>query len=101
MATHADFLAPNLYPWQYFAGPDPENPLRAGLLTRKDIFPDFIAALVWVNTVAQLAEKQDHHPDIDIRYNQVILHVSSHDAGGLTDRDYKFALAANAVFSEK
>ena len=55
-------------------------------------FPDFAAAMAFVNQVAEKAEKAGHHPDIDIRYNKVQLALSSHDAGGITNRD--FALAA-------
>lgn len=55
-------------------------------------FPDFLAAIAFVNRVASLAERAGHHPDIDIRYNRVRLALVSHDAGGLTETD--FALAA-------
>lgn len=51
----------------------------------------FVAALAFVNKVGELAEQQNHHPDIDIRYATVQLSVTSHDAGGLTDRDVRLA----------
>jgi 4a-hydroxytetrahydrobiopterin dehydratase len=54
-------------------------------------FPDFAAAMVFVNQVAAEAEKANHHPDIDIRYNKVRLALISHDKGGLTERDMKMA----------
>ena len=54
-------------------------------------FPDFAAAMVFVNQVAEKAEKTDHHPDIDIRYNKVRLALVSHDKGGLTKRDMAMA----------
>jgi 4a-hydroxytetrahydrobiopterin dehydratase len=41
--------------------------------------------------VAELAEAADHHPDIDIRYSKVTLTLSTHDAGGLTERDFALA----------
>jgi len=50
--------------------------------------------VAFVNKVAGVAEEAGHHPDIDIRYNRVRLALISHDAGGLTTRD--FALAAGA-----
>lgn len=56
-------------------------------------FADFPGALRFVNAVARLAEKANHHPDIDIRWNRVTLALSTHDAGGLTAKD--FALARN------
>ncbi len=54
-------------------------------------FDDFPAAIAFVNRVAEAAEKANHHPDIDIRWNKVRLALSSHDAGGLTERDFKLA----------
>jgi 4a-hydroxytetrahydrobiopterin dehydratase len=54
-------------------------------------FPDFLAAIHFVNQVAGLAEEAGHHPDIDIRWNRVTLALSTHDVGGLTDRDFALA----------
>lgn len=54
-------------------------------------FSDFAEAIAFVNRVAELAEGMDHHPDIDIRYSKVTLTLSTHDAGGLTDRDFSLA----------
>ena len=62
-------------------------------ITRTYRFDDFRGALVFVNRVAELAERQQHHPDIDIRYNQVRLSIWTHDAGGLTERDFRLAAA--------
>jgi 4a-hydroxytetrahydrobiopterin dehydratase len=45
----------------------------------------------FVDGVAQLAEREGHHPDIDIRYNRVKLALVSHDAGGITQRDAEMA----------
>jgi 4a-hydroxytetrahydrobiopterin dehydratase len=60
-------------------------------IERTVTFPDFPAAIAFVNRVAEAAEKANHHPDIDIRWNKVRLALSSHDAGGLTERDFKLA----------
>ncbi|TVQ52226.1 MAG: 4a-hydroxytetrahydrobiopterin dehydratase [Phycisphaerales bacterium] len=60
-------------------------------------FDDFVAAIAFVNKIADLAEKQQHHPDIMIRYNKVTLTLSTHDAGGLTDKDFELAGAADQV----
>ena len=54
-------------------------------------FPKFRDAIVFVNRVAGLADDADHHPDIDIRYDRVKLTLSSHDAGGVTERDLALA----------
>jgi 4a-hydroxytetrahydrobiopterin dehydratase len=52
---------------------------------------DFGAAMVFVNRVAEIAEENDHHPDIDIRWNKVRLVLTSHDVGGLSQRDIELA----------
>lgn len=62
-------------------------------ITRQVEFPDFVAAMDFVNAVAGKAEAAGHHPDIDIRYNKVRLALVSHDAGGLTQRDFDLAAA--------
>jgi 4a-hydroxytetrahydrobiopterin dehydratase len=54
-------------------------------------FTDFKAAMIFVNGVAALAEKANHHPDVAIHYNEVTLRLWSHDAGGLTRRDFELA----------
>ncbi|QDP96689.1 4a-hydroxytetrahydrobiopterin dehydratase [Microlunatus elymi] len=54
-------------------------------------FADFGEAMVFVNRVAALAEDANHHPDIDIRWNKVRLVLTSHDSGGLTQRDIEMA----------
>ena len=58
---------------------------------------DFVHAMAFVNSVALLAEKQDHHPDIDIRWNKVHLVLSTHSAGGLTENDFTLAQAIDAL----
>ena len=60
-------------------------------IVRTYSFPDFRAALAFVNRVGELAEGAGHHPDIDIRYNTVTLALSTHDAGGLTTKDFELA----------
>ena len=67
--------------------------LDQGSIRRDFVFPDFVAAMKFVNQVAGVAETAGHHPDIDIRWNKVSLVLVSHDAGGLTERD--FGVAAN------
>lgn len=70
---------------------------RAGrAIARTYRFEDFRGALAFVNRVGELAERQQHHPDIDIRYNQVTLSIWTHDAGGLTERDFRLAAAIDA-----
>ena len=54
-------------------------------------FKDFPAALAFVNRVAMAAERAWHHPDIDIRWNKVTIALTTHDAGGLTEKDVALA----------
>jgi 4a-hydroxytetrahydrobiopterin dehydratase len=65
--------------------------LSEGSLTRTFSFSDFREAMSFINSVAALAERAGHHPDIDIRYNKVKLALSSHDAGGITEKDFSLA----------
>lgn len=60
-------------------------------ITKTVKLQDFVRAMGFVNSVALLAEKMDHHPDIDIRWNTVHLTLSTHSAGGLTEYDFKLA----------
>lgn len=60
-------------------------------------FPDFKAAMQFVNKVADAAEKANHHPDIDIRYNKVTMALVSHDSGGVTQRDVRMAKRINEI----
>ncbi len=55
------------------------------------VFSDFKGSMLFVNRVAELAEAMDHHPDILISYRRVTLTLTSHDSGGLTDRDFRLA----------
>jgi 4a-hydroxytetrahydrobiopterin dehydratase len=58
---------------------------------------DFVRAMGFVQSVALLAEKANHHPDIDIRWNRVTLTLSTHSAGGLTEKDFNLAAAIDAL----
>lgn len=60
-------------------------------LRRTFVLGDFTEAMGFVTRVAILAEKANHHPDIDIRWNKVTLVLTTHDAGGLTDNDVDLA----------
>ena len=70
---------------------------ESGAITRTFQFQDFPAALQFVNSVAALAEKAWHHPDIDIRWNKVTLTFTTHDEGGLTEKDFSLAKQCNAL----
>ena len=75
-------------------GNPPGWQIEAGELVRTFQFKDFRAALHFVNQVGEAAEAAGHHPDIDIRYNRVRLALVTHDAGGLTAKDFDLASQA-------
>lgn len=58
---------------------------------------DFADSLRFVNAVGALAEELDHHPDVDIRWNEVTLRLSTHSAGGLTELDLELARRIDAL----
>ena len=60
-------------------------------IARTFAFKDFPAAIRFVDAVAKLAEQAGHHPDIDIRWNKITLTLTTHSAGGLTEKDFKLA----------
>jgi 4a-hydroxytetrahydrobiopterin dehydratase len=62
-----------------------------GALERTFAFDGFRGALAFVNRVGELAEAENHHPDIAIHYDRVTLRWWTHTAGGVTDRDRELA----------
>ena len=53
-----------------------------------------------MNRVARKAQKANHHPDIDIRFNKVTLKLTTHDEGGITKKDFSLARQCDEVFSK-
>jgi 4a-hydroxytetrahydrobiopterin dehydratase len=73
--------------------------MRSRAIHRKFEFEGFMDAIDFVNRVARKAERDDHHPDIDIRWNKVTLTLSTHSEGGLTGKDFSMAKECSAVYS--
>jgi 4a-hydroxytetrahydrobiopterin dehydratase len=71
--------------------------IEQGELVRTFSFKDFRQSLGFVNRVGEASEAAGHHPDIDIRYNRVRLALVTHDAGGLTAKDFELAAKANRL----
>ena len=66
-------------------------------IERRFMFADFSEAFAFLTRVAMYAEKVDHHPEFTSVWNRVDFRLTSHDAGGITERDIKLAQAINAL----
>jgi len=73
--------------------------LQGNCLQSKIVFKDFIEAVAFVNRLVEPAEAAAHHPDIAISYNAVTVSLSTHDAGGITTKDFALAAAIDALRS--
>lgn len=73
---------------------------RAQTIFRTFKFADFLKSIAFVNLVAKKAQKLNHHPDIDIRFDEVTLTLTTHDEGGITEKDFSLARQCDEVFSE-
>lgn len=71
---------------------------RGKAIMKKYKFRDFKQAMRFVNRISTVAEKQNHHPDITVKnYNQVILSLTTHDIGSITEKDFKLAKAIDRI----
>ena len=73
---------------------------RARTIRRTFEFEGFLEAIAFVNRIAKRAQKLNHHPDIDIRFSKVTLKLTTHDEGGLTEKDFTLARQCDAEFSK-
>jgi 4a-hydroxytetrahydrobiopterin dehydratase len=69
----------------------PDWEIKEGKLTKAFTFGDFMEAVGFVNQLAPIAESEGHHPDLQVGWGRVVVELTSHDAGGLTDKDFKLA----------
>ena len=72
----------------------------AGTLRRSTTFPAFLDGIEAVRRVADIAERRDHHPDIDIRWRTVTFVLVTHSAGGITDKDVQMAGEINRILAD-
>jgi 4a-hydroxytetrahydrobiopterin dehydratase len=73
---------------------------RAQTILRTFKFEGFLKSIAFVNRIAGKAQKINHHPDIDIRFNKVTLKLTTHDEGGLTKKDFSLARQCDEVFAK-
>jgi 4a-hydroxytetrahydrobiopterin dehydratase len=71
---------------------------RTKTIHRTFEFVGFLESIAFVNRIAKRAQKLNHHPDIDIRFNKVTLQLTTHDAGGLTEKDFVLARQSDEDF---
>jgi 4a-hydroxytetrahydrobiopterin dehydratase len=70
---------------------------RGNVLTKTYTFREFMDGIAFVNAAAGEAERMNHHPDIDIRYTKVTVNLTTHDAGGITQKDVELAVALESA----
>jgi 4a-hydroxytetrahydrobiopterin dehydratase len=75
--------------------------LQGKEITKTFDMKGFKAAMAFAGTVGELAERADHHPDILIQYRKVTVTLTSHDAGGITDRDLRLARQIEAAAKDQ
>ena len=75
--------------------------LNAGKLYRRFVFADFVEAFGFMSRVALLAETANHHPEWSNVYNRVEIYLTTHDAGGISERDFKLAAQINSLLQAK
>ena len=72
---------------------------RAQTICRTYKFEGFLMSIAFMQRIAKCAQKMNHRPDIDIRFDQVKLTLTTHDAGGLTEKDFTLAEQCDEIFS--
>ena len=73
---------------------------HAQTILRTFKFEGFPTSIVFVRRIAKRAQKINHHPDIDIRFDRVTLTLSTHDEGGITEKDFSLAQQCDDVFTK-
>ena len=68
-------------------------------LRREFRFRNYYETMAFVNAVAWIAHAADHHPDLEVGYNRCVVRYSTHDAGGLTEKDFASVLKVNGLGS--
>jgi 4a-hydroxytetrahydrobiopterin dehydratase len=77
----------------------PDWAKRGRTIGRSFQFAGFPDSIDFVRRVARKAQKMNHHPDIDIRFDKVTLALSTHDEGGITEKDFSLAAQCDEIFA--
>ena len=87
-------LLPELPDWELVEDPSSK---QGAALTRTFRFQDYYRTLSFVNALAHIANREDHHPDMSVHYDRVVVRYSTHDVGGLSENDFICAAKADAL----
>jgi 4a-hydroxytetrahydrobiopterin dehydratase len=69
-------------------------------ISRSFGFGDYWRTMAYVNALAYVAHREDHHPDLGVHYDRVVVRYSTHDVGGLSENDFICAAKASALYAE-
>lgn len=72
--------------------------LKGDTITKRYKFKEFMDGIRFINRIAEIAESMDHHPDIAINYTRITFSCSTHDQGGITEKDFKLAGEIESAF---
>src|ERR1017187_524104 len=78
----------------------PDWSRRAKTICRTFQFEGFMLSIAFVRRIAKQAQKNNHHPDIDIRFDKVTLKLTTHDEGGITEKDFSLAGQCDEAFAK-
>ena len=70
-------------------------------ISRSFTFEDYHRTMAFVNALAYIAHREDHHPDLGVHYNKVVCRFSTHDVGGLSENDFICAAKASALYDDR
>jgi len=87
-------LMPQLPGWELAGDPDTRH---GQALTRTFRFGNYHETMAFVNALAYLAHREDHHPDLSVHYDRVVVRYATHDVGGLSENDFICAARADAL----
>jgi 4a-hydroxytetrahydrobiopterin dehydratase len=79
----------------------PEWQLRDGAIERVFGFANYYETIAFVNALAFMVHREDHHPDLAVGYNRCAVRFSTHSAGGITENDLICAARADAIFEQR
>jgi 4a-hydroxytetrahydrobiopterin dehydratase len=74
---------------------------RGETIAKQYTFKEFMGGIRFINRIAEIAEAMDHHPDITVNYRRITFTLSTHDQGGITEKDIKLADAIEREFKDQ